>query len=77
MKDPVPIIISSFCLSFIAKCTNLYFLMRIIRLNEKYLIMASTVVCTVIEVVAEKNPEKIKALKDISKAEARIQAAKN
>ena len=25
----------------------------------------------------EKNPEKIKALKEISKAEARIQAAKN
>ena len=26
---------------------------------------------------SEKNPEKIKALKEISKAEARIQAAKN
>ena len=35
------------------------------------------IVDALLEKYPEKNPEKIKALKEISKAEARIQAAKN
>ena len=39
MKDPVLTIISSFCLSFISKYTNLFFLMRMFRFSKNFQII--------------------------------------